>query len=144
MASVDTLSGAVVKGTDMYNEAKEAKKAKKAKDGGSIKAEHGGVTPDEFNHDSNPIDLVQDGEKIGEATGGELILPPDDVKAIEEALSNEDKDAAFELMKALVEKYKENEMTQSKEEEPKEAKGGGYLGRFKSKMSSLVKSSIKY
>ena len=114
------------------------------KEGGKI-AEDGGVTPDEFNHDSNPIDLVQDGEKIGEATGGELILPPDDVKAIEESIQQGDKEAAFELMKSLVEKYKENEMnSEAKEGPPKEAKEGGYLGKLRAKMGSLVKSSIKY
>jgi hypothetical protein len=79
-----------------------------AKEGGSIKADEGGVTPDEFSHDTNPIDLVQDGEKIGEATGGELILPPDDVDDIRQALQNEDKDAAFDLMKGLVAKYDSN------------------------------------
>tara|TARA_R110002167_G_C12672874_1_gene650847 strand:- start:1000 stop:1977 length:978 start_codon:yes stop_codon:yes gene_type:complete len=73
-------------------------------------AEDGGVTPDEFDHDTNPIDLVQDGEKIGEATGGELILPPDDVKAIEESLKEGDKEAAFKLMQELVQKYKDNTM----------------------------------
>jgi len=111
------------------------------KDGGKI-AEDGGVTPGEFDHDTNPIDLVQDGEKIGEATGGELILPPDDVQAIEEALNSEDKDAAFELMKELVAKYKDNEMSQN--EAPQEAQEGGYLGKVKSRMGSLLKSSIKY
>ena len=52
-----------------------------AEKGATIDAEEGGVTPDEFDHDTNKIDLVQDGEKIGEATGGELILPPDDDEA---------------------------------------------------------------
>jgi hypothetical protein len=79
-----------------------------AKDGAKIDSEDGGVTPGEFDHDSNPIDMVQDGEKIGEATGGELILPPDDVDNIREALKSEDKDVAFDLMKDLVAKYDEN------------------------------------
>lgn len=44
---------------------------------------HGGmVTGGEFNHDSNPIDLIQGGQKIGEATGGEYILNPDQAAAI--------------------------------------------------------------
>ena len=94
-----------------------------AKKGASIKAEEGGVTPDEFSHDTNKIDLVQDGEKIGEATGGELILPPDDVEAIRGALAEGDKDAAFELMNALVEKYDSNVI----EDEDAEAEGGGSI-----------------
>ncbi len=86
------------------------------KKGGSIKVEEGGVTPGEFSHSSNPIDMVQDGEKIGEATGGELILPPDDVDDIRMALQNEDKDAAFELMQELVAKYDSNVIGDDEEE----------------------------
>lgn len=44
--------------------------------------EKGGVmrTKGEFSHDSNPIDLVQNGEKVGEATGGEYIFNPQQSK----------------------------------------------------------------
>ena len=40
--------------------------------------EEGGVqkTPGEFSHDDNPIDIVQEGAKIGEMTGGEYIFNP--------------------------------------------------------------------
>ena len=34
------------------------------------------VTPGEFSHDTNPIDIVQEGAKIGEMTGGEYIFNP--------------------------------------------------------------------
>jgi hypothetical protein len=68
----------------------------------------GGVTPGEFDHSTNKIDMVQDGEKIGEATGGELILPPDDVQEIRMALDKGDKESAFELMEKLVAKYDSN------------------------------------
>lgn len=93
-----------------------------AKDGAKIDSEDGGVTPGEFDHDSNPIDMVQDGEKIGEATGGELILPPDDVDNIREALKSEDKDVAFDLMKDLVAKYDENVIG---DDDDSEAQEGG-------------------
>jgi len=75
--------------------------------GGKIDKD-GGVTPGEFDHNTNPIDMVQDGEKIGEATGGELVLPPDDVREIRMALDKGDKDSAFELMEKLVAKYDSN------------------------------------
>ena len=87
--------------------------------GGKIDKD-GGVTPGEFDHDSNPIDMVQDGEKIGEATGGELILPPDDVEDIRMALQNEDKDAAFDLMKDLVAKYDSNTIGDDNDSEAQE------------------------
>tara|TARA_R100001440_G_scaffold17689_1_gene29725 strand:- start:2833 stop:4002 length:1170 start_codon:yes stop_codon:yes gene_type:complete len=78
-----------------------------AKEGAKIDKD-GGVTPGKFDHDSNPIDMVKDGEKIGEATGGELILPPDDVQEIRMALDKGDKESAFELMERLVAKYDSN------------------------------------
>jgi hypothetical protein len=44
--------------------------------GGAIK------TPGEFNHDSNPIYMVQDGDVVGEMTGGEYVLNPKQAKKI--------------------------------------------------------------
>lgn len=44
--------------------------------------ENGMVTPGEFSHETNPIDLVRNGEKVGEATGGEVILNPEQSKAV--------------------------------------------------------------
>jgi len=118
------------------------------KKGGSIDAEEGGVTPGKFSHEENPIDMVQDGEKIGEATGGELILPPDDVEAVRSALDEGDKDAAFKLMEELVAKYDKNVI------EAEDAKGGatqgegippmmnkgGYLEKVKARMGAYMKS----
>ena len=40
------------------------------------------MTEGAFNHNTNPIDLVQDGQKVGEATGGEYILNPEQAAAI--------------------------------------------------------------
>jgi hypothetical protein len=40
-------------------------------------AENGGmVTGGKFDHKANPIDIVKKGKKIGEMTGGEVILNP--------------------------------------------------------------------
>jgi hypothetical protein len=44
--------------------------------GGAVK------TPGEFSHDTNPIHMIQDGEVIGEMTGGEYVLNPKQAKAI--------------------------------------------------------------
>ena len=115
------------------------------KKGGSIEAEEGGVTPGKFSHEENPIDMVQDGEKIGEATGGELILPPKDVEAVRSALDEGDKDAAFKLMEELVAKYDKNiiEAEDSEGEEPQEEpmmNKGGYLEKVKARMGAYMKS----
>lgn len=42
----------------------------------------GMMTSGAFNHATNPIDLIQNGQKVGEATGGEIILNPSQAKAI--------------------------------------------------------------
>lgn len=42
----------------------------------------GMMTGGAFNHATNPIDLIQNGQKVGEATGGEVILNPSQAKAI--------------------------------------------------------------
>ena len=46
--------------------------------------EQGGMmkTPGEFSHNTNPIHMIQDGEVIGEMTGGEYVLNPKQAKAI--------------------------------------------------------------
>jgi len=45
---------------------------------------HGGVmqTSGEFSHETNPIHMIQDGEVVGEMTGGEYVLNPKQAKAI--------------------------------------------------------------
>lgn len=47
------------------------------------KLKNGGMmTKGAFNHNTNPIDLVQNGQKVGEATGGEYILNPSQAAAV--------------------------------------------------------------
>ena len=43
-----------------------------------------GETPGEFSHENNPIDIMQDGAKIGEMTGGEGIISPEDMGKMEQ------------------------------------------------------------
>lgn len=48
-----------------------------------MNAKKGGmVTDGDFNHDTNPIQLVQDGEVVGEVTGGEMVINPEQAKKI--------------------------------------------------------------
>ncbi len=51
-----------------------------AKDGAKVKK-----TPGAFNHKTNPIHMLKDGKKIGEMTGGEYIINPEQADAIEDA-----------------------------------------------------------
>ena len=42
-------------------------------------------TPGEFNHDTNPIDVMRNGSKIAEMTGGEFVINPDQAAGMEKA-----------------------------------------------------------
>jgi hypothetical protein len=48
-----------------------------------IRLQEGGmVTGGKFDHKTNPIDIVQQGRKVGEMTGGEVILNPSQQKKL--------------------------------------------------------------
>ena len=65
---------------------------------------HGGImTSGSFNHSSNPIDIVQNGVKVGEATGGEYILNPEQAAKIKKESS-----FARKLFKQFEKKAKSN------------------------------------
>lgn len=57
-----------------------------SKDGGAVK------TPGEFSHKSNPIDIMKDGAKIGEMTGGEYIFNPNQAKSLQKLAKSGDSD----------------------------------------------------
>lgn len=67
--------------------------------------EDGGVqkTPGEFSHDTNPIDIVQEGAKIGEMTGGEYIFNPDQAEKLLE-LSKEGDTELHKFLRNLLSK----------------------------------------
>ena len=47
-------------------------------------------TPGEFDHDTNPIDIMQDGAKIGEMTGGEYIFNPEQAEELRDLAEDGD------------------------------------------------------
>ena len=67
--------------------------------GGKIKE-----TPGEFSHKSNPIDLVRNGTKIGEATGGELIFNPEQSGKLE-TLATEGSTELHKYLRGLFKKF---------------------------------------
>lgn len=72
------------KGDNIFKDLQGVKDAYDA----ALNAKTGGmVTDGEFNHDTNPIQLVQDGEVVGEVTGGEVVLNPEQAKKIAEQSS---------------------------------------------------------
>ena len=66
--------------------------------------EAGMKTPGEFSHNSNPIDLVKDGQKIGEATGGEYIFNPTQSKKMKK-LAGDEKSPLAKYVVGLLNKF---------------------------------------
>ena len=71
-----------------------------AKKGMKVKKTNG-----EFSHESNPIDIVQKGEKIGEMTGGEYIFNPTQVSKIKQLIKSKNKAGLEKYMGSLVKKF---------------------------------------
>ena len=83
------------------------------------------VTPGEFSHEKNPIDLVKQDEegqpeKIGEMTGGEAIVPPKNVKQIRHLIKDKNGKGLVDLMDKLLTKWDK----EAEENNNKEAKRG--------------------
>ena len=60
-------------------------------------------TPGEFDHDENPIDIMQDGAKIGEMTGGEYIFNPEQAEEMRK-LSEEGDSELHQFIRNLLSK----------------------------------------
>jgi hypothetical protein len=62
-------------------------------------------TPGEFSHEKNPIDVVQDGTKIAEMTGGEYIFNPKQMAAIKKLVAESDGNKLHTYMKSIIKKF---------------------------------------
>ena len=71
--------------------------------GGSIEK-----TPGEFSHEKNPIDVVQDGTKIAEMTGGEYIFNPEQMAAIKKLVASNEGNKLHSYMKSIIKKFEKN------------------------------------
>jgi len=76
------------------------KKYRTAKDGGKVMK-----TPGEFSHKSNPIDIMRNGKKIAEATGGEYIFNPKQMSNIKKYVATDDKSKLHSYVKALIKRF---------------------------------------
>jgi hypothetical protein len=61
-------------------------------------------TPGEFSHKTNPIDIVRQGAKIGEMTGGELIFNPEQAGKMERMAAEGDTEL-HRYMRGLFKKF---------------------------------------
>jgi hypothetical protein len=152
----DVVSGLMTAAADVLTPlSEEGSKVPKMEEGANMKNyEEGGdsdmvkagepdISPGKFSHKENPIDLVQKrpsgkDEKIGEMTGGEIIMPPDDVEEFESLIANNDAKGVFNKLKGLFVKY-EQKAKEHKEKmmgkESMKAKKGSRVYKPKSKMT---------
>lgn len=83
-------------------------------------AEDGMKTPGPFSHERNPIHMIdKNGDKVGEATGGELIFNPEQTEAIESLLEG---GQAYRLMQ-----YMRDLLNQPQFQESRNNAGGGFV-----------------
>lgn len=76
--------------------------------GGKAGMEKGGKvmkTPGEFSHKTNPIDIMRNGKKIAEATGGEYIFNPKQMSNIKKYVATDDKSKLHSYVKALIKRF---------------------------------------
>ena len=78
-----------------------------------LPADQPDVTPGEFSHGTNPIDIVQAGEKIGEMTGGEVIMPNKNVNQLKDMLAAGNKEGVSNLMNRLITRWEKEAMEDS-------------------------------
>ena len=62
-------------------------------------------TPGEFSHEKNPIDVVQDGTKIAEMTGGEYIFNPEQMASIKKLVASNEGNKLHSYMKSIIKKF---------------------------------------
>jgi hypothetical protein len=62
-------------------------------------------TPGKFSHKENPIDIMKDGAKIGEMTGGEYIFNPKQMSNIKKFTTAGDKEKLHSYVKSLIKKF---------------------------------------
>lgn len=81
--------------------------AKLAMGGGIPVFEEGGmITKGEANHDTNKIHLVQDGEKVGEATGGEAFINKRDWSKMQQ-LAKKEQGPLGKFVSKLIKRFKQ-------------------------------------
>jgi hypothetical protein len=90
------IASAGVYGSEMFGKKKPETKMEK---GGVMK------TPGEFSHKKNPIDIMKDGKKIAEATGGEYIFNPKQMSNIKKFVSSNDKNSLHSYVRSLIKKF---------------------------------------
>lgn len=148
-------------GEDAYEVGKEAVKAA-ATGGASLavdaaKAKEGMITPKKgkpqvsrgkFDHDKNPIDIMdkggvsdveQDGEKVGELTGGESIFNPEDTKKMQDLVKDGDEKGLMNHMAMLFDRFEKQDLEHMENEAEEQMAKKGIMYKDSGKIPSKMK-----
>jgi hypothetical protein len=110
------------------------------------------VSDGEFSHKKNPIDItismekggksdmIQEGEKVGELTGGEAIFNPEDTQKMQELVDAKDADALLEHMEMLFKRFEKQDLEHMNNEADKQKAEKG----MKNKKGGLGMQSVIY
>lgn len=102
--------------------------------GGIQRNDNPEVSDGEFSHEKNPIDMVQDGEKVGEMTGGEAIFNPEDTQEMQDLVKKGDAETLLSHMTKLFKRFDKQDMEHSKKEAAKGNKAKKGTRVYKPKM----------
>lgn len=97
MPTVD-FSGSVLTPEEQYEREAALEKLNTGEKGMKVKK-----TPGEFSHSTNPLDIMQEGAKIGEMTGGEYIFNPSQAEEMKKLASSGNTDL-HKFVKSLLNK----------------------------------------
>tara|TARA_R100000654_G_scaffold12146_2_gene26369 strand:+ start:9177 stop:10286 length:1110 start_codon:yes stop_codon:yes gene_type:complete len=97
------------------------------------------VSDGEFSHKKNPIDItiamedenksdmMQNGEKVGELTGGEAIFNPEDTQKMQDLVDAKDADGLLEHMDMLFKRFEKQDLEHMNNEADKQKANKGSL-----------------
>ncbi len=103
-ATMQGISSGITSLGDFEGVDPELLNATTMEDGGVMR----GKSPGEFSHDRNPIDIIRQGEKVGEMTGGEGIVSPEDLGKLEQ-LAGDGGSPLHRFVRELIRKLEKNE-----------------------------------
>jgi len=153
-------------GEQAYNAAEEAVMAvatggASAIAGGISSGENGMITPKKgkpqvskgkFDHKTNPIDIMekggvsdvmQEGEKVGELTGGEAIFNPEDTKKMQDLVESKDAEGLMKHMTMLFERFEKDDLEHMEDEAEEQMAKKGIMYKESGKIPSKMKGFSK-
>lgn len=110
------------------------------------------VSEGDFDHKKNPIDIMdkggvsemkQDGEKVGELTGGEAIFNPEDTKKMQDLVNSKDAEGLMKHMTMLFERFEKQDLEHMEDEAEEQMAKKGIMYEESGKIPSKMKGFSK-